>query len=137
MNQRENNLKEQGGLDQSPPIEDKLPSYYQTQYQSNSQQHVIIQPIIIQPEQVGVYRIRPNAELSWSQNMVWSIINILFCCFPLGLPAFVFSLISYNKITKGNITEAERNASIAYKLNVLATSFGIVIVLVGIIRLVL
>jgi hypothetical protein len=140
MNQKENNSREQQEiLNQLSSNEDKLPSYYQTVYQTHdpNQQHVIIQPIVIQPEQIGVYQTRPSVESNWSYNMVWSLFNILFCCFPIGLPAFVFSLMSYCKTTKGNLTEAERNASVSYKLNVLATSFGFVLFIVGVIRFML
>lgn len=50
--------------------------------------------------------------------LTWSILNCLFCFWPLGLVAIIFSCISRDDAMQGNLEQARHNARIAMWLNV-------------------
>ncbi|XP_038635506.1 proline rich transmembrane protein 1B-like [Scyliorhinus canicula] len=57
--------------------------------------------------------------------LLWSIFNLLCCCFPIGLVAVFYSCKATKSLGKGNREKAEDAALTAKKLNMAATVTGI------------
>lgn len=59
--------------------------------------------------------------------MAWSILNLLFCCLPLGIAATAFSATVGDYAVLGNHAEAKRRSDVARVLNIVATVLGVVV----------
>lgn len=57
-------------------------------------------------------------------NLAWSIVNLIFCCLPLGIVALVFAVQSQSAANRGDMAEADRTASTAQTCNMVATIGG-------------
>lgn len=102
--------------------------YPSTQYPATTvvtQQPYNVVTIVQQPQPV-----------SSSQSvcyLVWSILSCLFCFWPLGLTAIVFSSLAVNAACSGQGERARSNGNIALWLNVAADIIGIVCLVVFIV----
>jgi hypothetical protein len=56
--------------------------------------------------------------------LFYSILNLVFCCFCLGIPALIFSIKAHEQFRSGFSLEAKDNAKMAKKLNTLGLIFG-------------
>jgi hypothetical protein len=98
--------------------------------------YTVVYPLLNHPIQYrindldGYYVLRGiDPRLNNIRNYrIWSILNILFCCFCVGFVACHYSYETDSYILKGNVQgalKASRNARIT---NVIATLLGIIIV---------
>ncbi|KAJ7304114.1 hypothetical protein JRQ81_011639 [Phrynocephalus forsythii] len=69
--------------------------------------------------------------------LCYSILTMIFCCFPFGLAALVFSLQTRQANLSGNYAAARKNSSLAQTLNQIALGLGILSTIVCIILMVL
>jgi Interferon-induced transmembrane protein len=61
--------------------------------------------------------------------LVWSILNLIFCCLPFGIVALVFSVQAQSAITAGHWDNAVDLGNKAKGWNIAATVCGAVAVL--------
>ncbi|XP_073513651.1 dispanin subfamily A member 2b-like [Phyllobates terribilis] len=61
--------------------------------------------------------------------LVWSIINLICCCLPLGLAAVIFSVKSRDATLRNNTELAAKHSGTAYGLNIAATMVGVLFVI--------
>jgi hypothetical protein len=82
---------------------------------------VIVQPTSDQP----IYCIE--------SHLVWSILNIIFCCCLCGCVACCFSMQTKRLKNQGNIQGALKASKTARKWNAISTSVGIIMISINII----
>lgn len=63
-------------------------------------------------------------NLTETQLMVWSIVNLICCCLPLGIVGLVFTLTAKNEATPEARDKKMRTAAI---LNIVGTVAGFVV----------
>lgn len=63
-------------------------------------------------------------NLTETQLMVWSIVNLICCCLPLGIVGLVFTLTAKSEPSPENRDKKLRTAAI---LNIVGTVVGFVI----------
>ncbi len=95
------------------------PDYSQQQYNQQYAQQG-------QPGQPGA----PTKYFNTTPYLVWSILNLLFCCMPLGIWSLVLTTTLNNKPT---YQEAEKNFKTAKILCIVGTAAGFVIELLYVI----
>lgn len=61
-------------------------------------------------------------------QLVVSILVMLFCCQPLGIASIVFSAMTMSANNAGNFDQAHRHANLAKKFNMWAIILGLVYV---------
>ncbi|XP_056399372.1 dispanin subfamily A member 2b-like [Hyla sarda] len=59
--------------------------------------------------------------------LVWSIINLICCCLPLGIVALIFSIKTRDATHQNNTFLAAKHSGTAKNLNIAATVIGVVI----------
>lgn len=122
------NLDKQSGSDPQPPTNNanpyppnqQQPNNYGNPYQPNQQPGGGYAPYQQQPSPApsGSFQTNPTVL------MVWSIINLICCCLPLGIVGLVFTLTAKNEPTP----EAQQNKlKNAFICNIIATIVGIVV----------
>ncbi|XP_069598576.1 dispanin subfamily A member 2b-like [Ranitomeya imitator] len=62
--------------------------------------------------------------------LVWSIINLICCCLPLGLAAIIFSIKTRDATHQNNSLLAAKHSRTAYALNVAATVIGVILTII-------
>ncbi|XP_069598968.1 dispanin subfamily A member 2b-like [Ranitomeya imitator] len=65
--------------------------------------------------------------------LVWSIINLLFFCLPLGVAALFYSIKTRDANYQNNAVLALKHSGTAYGLNISATVVGIILIIIIII----
>ncbi|XP_065890593.1 proline-rich transmembrane protein 1-like [Dysidea avara] len=65
-----------------------------------------------------------------------SLVNLLCCCFPIGIAALIYSLRVDSEYSAGNYQEARRASNTARSLNIAGITVGIIIVVCCIIYVV-
>ncbi|KAG8569948.1 hypothetical protein GDO81_014607 [Engystomops pustulosus] len=87
------------------------------------------QTLIFQPTStnVGVNEDRALTQPPHSDYLCWSIVNLLFCCWPIGIAAIVYSCRTRDNIDAYNHEAAARNSRTAFNLNVSALVIGLII----------
>ncbi|XP_077113522.1 dispanin subfamily A member 2b-like [Ranitomeya variabilis] len=65
--------------------------------------------------------------------LVWSIVNLICCCLPLGLAAVIFSVKTRDAANQNNAALASKHSGTAYALNIAATVIGVILIIVLII----
>ena len=60
-----------------------------------------------------------------SDYLFCSILNLVCCCFCLGLPALIYSIKAREQFRSGFSLEAKDNAKIAKNLNIFGTLLGL------------
>ena len=69
-----------------------------------------------------------NGNINEIENhMVWSVLNILFCCFCLGFVACYYSTETKNYKIQGNFQAALAASRSARTINIIATVLGVII----------
>ena len=63
-------------------------------------------------------------------NIIWSVVNTCCCLWPLGLIAFITSIVTVKKRHRDENESARRTGCMTTVLNVLATIGGIILFLV-------
>ncbi|XP_077113524.1 interferon-induced transmembrane protein 2-like [Ranitomeya variabilis] len=100
--------------------------YYPKQYAAVPQQPMVYQPaqhvvtVGTTPPVVGA-----PLQLTYSDYMVWSIVNIFCCCLPLGVAALIYSCKTQDAITRNDLYSARSHSSMARGLNIASMIFGI------------
>ncbi len=79
-------------------------------------------PPYYQAPQQGQYRGKADDQL------VVSILVMLFCCQPLGIASIVFSAMAMSANNAGNFDQAHRHANLAKKFNMWAIILGLLYV---------
>ncbi len=82
----------------------------------------------------------PPPSQQWSQPsqyapetyLVWSVLNLVFCCLPFGIVALVFSIQCQSAITNGQLAQANDLSEKAKGWNIAATAIGVVAIVIGI-----
>ncbi|CAJ0950184.1 unnamed protein product [Ranitomeya imitator] len=64
--------------------------------------------------------------------LVWSIVNLICCCLPLGLAAVIFSVKSRDATQRNNVELAAKHSGTAYGLNIAATMTGVIFLIAAI-----
>uniref|UniRef100_A0A8C4SWC4 Uncharacterized protein n=1 Tax=Erpetoichthys calabaricus TaxID=27687 RepID=A0A8C4SWC4_ERPCA len=64
--------------------------------------------------------------------LIWSILNLLCCCFPLGLAAVICSMRVENANSVGDASRAKEASRIARALNITGCVLGALIVIIGV-----
>lgn len=116
----------------NPAAQNQVPPSYQTQpgqYQTNPN---------FQPPSQNYYQQPPQMPYGQTANttgyIVWSIINLLFCCMPLGIVGLIMSINAKNCFTKEDFESKIKSARI---FNIIATVAGVVAILAYIIFVVI
>ncbi len=105
------------GYQQAPQQEYQQPTYEQPQYnQQYSQPNYEQQQNYYQPQPV-------NQGLNTTPFLVWSILNILFCCWPLSIWSLILT-INANK--KPTLEQAQADLKKAKTICLIATIGGAV-----------
>ncbi|XP_069596876.1 dispanin subfamily A member 2b-like [Ranitomeya imitator] len=65
--------------------------------------------------------------------LVWSIVNLICCCLPIGLAAVIYSVKTRDATHQNNAALASKHSGTAYKLNIAATVVGIIVIIVFIV----
>ncbi|XP_056400023.1 dispanin subfamily A member 2b-like [Hyla sarda] len=65
-----------------------------------------------------------------SDHLVWSIMNLICCCMPLGLAALIFSIKTRNAHYENDAPLAAGHSHTAKALNIAATVIGMVIIII-------
>ncbi|XP_040271454.1 transmembrane protein 233-like [Bufo bufo] len=86
--------------------------------------------VTVQPEQAS-YR-APQKDY-----LIWSIVNLLCCCLPLGIVALLFSIKTRDACHQNDTVLANRSSRTAFNLNIAATVIGIVIIIIAVVVYVL
>jgi hypothetical protein len=69
-----------------------------------------------------------NPEINNVENyMVWSVLNILFCCLCLGFVSCYYSMETNNSKVRGDIQGALNASRTARTLNIITTCLGLII----------
>ncbi len=106
------------------------PGYDQQQYnQPGYDQQQYNQPNYSQQPNYG-QPAAPTKYFNTTPFMVWSILNLLFCCLPLGIWSLVLTCTLNNKPT---YQEAEKNYKMAKILCIVGTAVGFVVELIYVI----
>ncbi|KAK6467889.1 proline-rich transmembrane protein 1-like [Huso huso] len=56
--------------------------------------------------------------------LLWSIINLLCCCFPLGVVAVIYSIRVENAVSVGDVSRAVEASQTAKILNIVGVVTG-------------
>ncbi|KAM3921166.1 dispanin subfamily A member 2b-like [Leptodactylus fuscus] len=72
-------------------------------------------------EQPGPYR-APQKDY-----LVWSILNLICCCLPLGIVALIYSIKTRDATHQNDTFSAGKHSRTAFKLNISATVIGIIL----------
>ncbi|KAG8543362.1 hypothetical protein GDO81_024845 [Engystomops pustulosus] len=59
--------------------------------------------------------------------LIWSIINLVCCCLPIGLAAIIFSIKTRDATHQNDTFTAAKHSRTAYALNVAATVIGVIL----------
>ncbi|XP_056399795.1 dispanin subfamily A member 2b-like [Hyla sarda] len=62
--------------------------------------------------------------------LVWSIINLICCCLPLGIAALIFSIKTRDATHQNNASLAAKHSGTAKNLNIAATVIGVVVTII-------
>ncbi|CAJ0950183.1 unnamed protein product [Ranitomeya imitator] len=62
--------------------------------------------------------------------LVWSIVNLICCCLPIGLAAVIFSVKTRDATNQNNAALASKHSGTAYALNIAATVIGVILIIV-------
>ncbi|XP_040278303.1 dispanin subfamily A member 2b-like [Bufo bufo] len=62
--------------------------------------------------------------------LIWSIVNLICCCLPLGLAALIFSIKTRDATQQNDSFLAAKHSRTARSLNIAATVIGIIITIV-------
>lgn len=101
-------------------------SYYQTPAQSQpAPQYQQVPPNYGRQEPGGTASLG-GVNMTETQLMVWSIIDLLCCCLPLGVVGLVFTLTAKNELSPEGRNKKLRLAAI---LNIVGTVVGLVVYL--------
>lgn len=68
--------------------------------------------------------------------LAWSIVNLVMCCFPLGIASTLYSVNASKHIALGRYEHAREQANVARVLNIVATSLGSVLWIAAVIFLI-
>ncbi|KAK1145950.1 UNVERIFIED_CONTAM: hypothetical protein FKN15_076593 [Acipenser sinensis] len=74
-----------------------------------------------------------QARASVPSYLVWSIFNLLCCCFPLGVAAVVCSCRSENASGVGDMARAQEASRTAKILNIVGLVCGIILIIIVIV----
>ena len=82
----------------------------------------------------------PPTSPPWSQPpqfapetyLVWSVLNLVLCCLPLGIVALVYSIQCQSAITSGQLAQASDLSAKARGWNIAATAIGVVAIVIAI-----
>lgn len=91
---------------------------------SNSYFHIIVRSIHVRP----VSTLTPPND-----GLCFSIFVTIFCCFFLGIFAIMMSVQCRQAIQAGNLVEAHKKSRMAVRLSTLAVTFGLGIIIAGIV----
>ncbi|KAM5132384.1 dispanin subfamily A member 2b-like [Mantella aurantiaca] len=62
--------------------------------------------------------------------LVWSIISLICCCFPLGLAALIFSIKSRDANNQNDADTAAKHSRTSFYLNIAALVLGVILIIV-------
>ncbi|XP_069803826.1 dispanin subfamily A member 2b-like [Dendropsophus ebraccatus] len=62
--------------------------------------------------------------------LVWSVLNLICCCLPLGIVALIFSIKTRDATRQNNATLAAKHSHTAKALNISATVIGVVLTVI-------
>ncbi|XP_044125068.1 synapse differentiation-inducing gene protein 1-like [Bufo gargarizans] len=105
---------------QPPPY----PAYYPPGPDHGVQQTLISQPTLTRV--VVVNGQTTSTDGHYEDYLCWSISNFLFCFWPLGFAAIIFSCKTASDIEAYNFDAAAKHSRIAFKLNTLSLIIGII-----------
>ncbi|KAJ7997445.1 hypothetical protein DPEC_G00229080 [Dallia pectoralis] len=71
--------------------------------------------------------IQTTGETAVSDYLCWSILNLIFCCWPLGIGAVVQSRKALKKLAKGDVAAAQSASDCAFSLNVGSLFCGVIL----------
>ena len=83
------------------------------------------QPFVGQP--IPPFQQPYGATANTTGQLVWSILNLVLCCLPLGIVSLVMTIGARNAITKEEFDSKIKNAK---TFNIIATVLGAVIAIV-------
>ncbi|KAM5132564.1 dispanin subfamily A member 2b-like [Mantella aurantiaca] len=63
----------------------------------------------------------------YKDYLIWSICNMICCCFPIGIAALIFSVKTRDAIYTKDDIAAGRNSRLTFKLNVASSVIGVVL----------
>lgn len=66
----------------------------------------------------------PAQSVNSTGMLIWSIVNLLCLCFPLGVAGLVFAILAKSA---QNVQDAERNVKISKIVNIIGTVVGIIV----------
>ncbi|XP_069803825.1 dispanin subfamily A member 2b-like [Dendropsophus ebraccatus] len=69
--------------------------------------------------------------------LVWSVLNLICCCLPLGIVALIFSIKTRDATYQNNAPLAAKHSHTAKALNIAATVIGVVVIIISIVIYVL
>ncbi|KAM3921165.1 dispanin subfamily A member 2b-like [Leptodactylus fuscus] len=75
-------------------------------------------------EQPGTYR-TPQKDY-----LIWSILNLICCCLPLGIVALIFSIKTRDATQQNDMMSATKNSRTAFNLNIAATVIGVIMIII-------
>ncbi|XP_031762465.1 trafficking regulator of GLUT4 1-like [Xenopus tropicalis] len=64
-------------------------------------------------------------EENFKDYLVVSIMNLLFCCLPIGVAALVYSIQTREAVARRDTASAKRSSQNAFRLNVAAFAVGL------------
>ncbi|CAJ0957792.1 unnamed protein product [Ranitomeya imitator] len=120
------------------PTQQPSPSYVQgvvapalhQMYHPNQYVPGLGQPMDYQPAQhvvtVGTAPPLVGAPLQpeYRDYMLWSIVNMLFFCLPLGIAALIFSYKAKRAIARNDLNSAKSHSFTVWVLNIIATTLA-------------
>ncbi|XP_044134613.1 dispanin subfamily A member 2b-like [Bufo gargarizans] len=65
--------------------------------------------------------------------LIWSIVNLICCCLPLGIVALLFSIKTRDACHQNDTALANRNSRTAFNLNIAATVIGVIIIIISVV----
>ena len=80
------------------------------------------------PYQETTVKIKPIDYTNQKDYLCFSIFNLIFCGFFLGLPALLFSVKAREKFRTGRIIEGQINAKVSRTLNICAVCMGLIFI---------
>lgn len=118
-----------------PPVNNQVPGGYQQppMYQQPPVNQPYQQPMYQQPPMYAPYGPGGASGQTNTGLLVWSIINLVLCCMPLGIAGLVMTLNAKNCMS---MEEEQQKLKTAKTLNLIGTIGGAVVVVLYIVLIV-
>nr|XP_003225120.1 PREDICTED: proline-rich transmembrane protein 1-like [Anolis carolinensis] len=106
-----------------PPLPSQCPPYYASPGVVGPSEGALFHP----PQAVFITPVQPTYVPDY---LAYSIFTMLCCCVPLGIVAFIYSMLTRAAVGDGDTTVARRNSRRALFYANLAVLFGVIVLIV-------